>query len=129
MAPEKTQGCFLRIDCSLPLVMVRRGYNMCKNSLKKRTFTKNQDMANKRILKRNINEMVFDVVEECFFFEMTAPSKSDKSAQLIDEAADFQDAMLSKINKAKGKAEFRAIAAEVEAKAVYFVDALNGLNK
>jgi LysM repeat protein len=57
------------------------------------------------------------------------PSKSDKSAQLIDEAADFQDAMLSKINKAKGKAEFRAIATEVEAKAVYFVDALNGLNK
>jgi hypothetical protein len=100
---------------------------MCKNSLKKRTFTKNQDMANKRILKRNINEMVFDVVEECFFFEMTAPS--DKSAQLIDEAADFQDAMLTKINKAKGKAEFRAIATEVEAKAVYFVDALNGLNK
>ena len=51
-------------------------------------------MANKRILKRNINEMVFDVVEECFFFEMTAPSKSDKSAQLIDEAADFQDAKI-----------------------------------
>ena len=52
-------------------------------------------MANKRILKRNINEMVFDVVEECFFFEMTAPSKSENSAKLIDEAADFQDAMLS----------------------------------
>jgi hypothetical protein len=102
---------------------------MCKNSLKKRTFTKNQVMANKRILKRNINEMVFDVVEECFFFEMTAPAKSKNSAKLIDEAADFQDAMLSKINKAKGKAEFRAIATEVEAKAVYFVDALNGLNK
>ena len=86
-------------------------------------------MANKRILKRNINEMVFDVVEECFFFEMTAPDKTAKSAKLIDEAADFQDEMLSKINKAKGKAEFRAIATAVEAKAGYFVDALNGLNK
>ena len=86
-------------------------------------------MANKRILKRNINEMVFDVVEECFFFEMTAPDKADRSAKLIDEAAEFQDQMLTKMNTAKGKAEFRAIVTEVEAKANYFVDALNSLNK
>jgi hypothetical protein len=86
-------------------------------------------MANKRILKRNINEMVFDVVEECFFFEMTAPEKAANSAKLIDEAADFQDEMLSKMNQAKGKAAFRAIVQEVEAKANYFVEALNALNK
>ncbi|MEY4992040.1 MAG: hypothetical protein RI948_917 [Bacteroidota bacterium] len=86
-------------------------------------------MANKRILKRNINEMVFDVVEECFFFEMTAPDKADRSANLIDEAAAFQDQMLVKMNQAKGKAAFRAIVLEVEAKANYFVEALNGLNK
>lgn len=86
-------------------------------------------MANKRILKRSINEMVFDVVEECFFFEMTSPEKSDRSAKLIDEAADFQDQMLVRMNRAKGKAEFRAIVAEVEAKAQYFVDSLNALNK
>jgi hypothetical protein len=48
---------------------------------------------------------------------------------LIDEAAEFQDQMLTKMNTAKGKAEFRAIVTEVEAKANYFVDALNGLNK
>ena len=66
-------------------------------------------MANKRILKRNINEMVFDVVEECFFFEMTAPDKADRSAKLIDEAADFQDHMLTKIHQAKDKAAYRAI--------------------
>lgn len=86
-------------------------------------------MANKRILKRNINEMVFDVVEECFFFEMTAPDKADRSASLIDEAATFQDQMLTKMNQAKVKADFRAVAAEVEAKAIYFVEALNALNK
>ncbi|MEN9968875.1 MAG: hypothetical protein RIR94_1059 [Bacteroidota bacterium] len=86
-------------------------------------------MANKRILKRNINEMVFDVVEECFFFEMTAPDKADRSANLIDEAAAFQDQMLVKMNQAKGKAAFRAIVIEVEAKANYFVEALNALNK
>lgn len=86
-------------------------------------------MANKRVLKRNINEMVFDVVEECFFFEMTAPDKVDHCAKLIDEAADFQDQMLAKMNRAKVKVEFRAIAVEVEDKANYFVDALNALNK
>ncbi len=86
-------------------------------------------MANKRTLKRNINEMVFDVVEECFFFEMTAPEKAKKSAKLIDEAADFQDEMLSKMNRAKGKAEFSNIVKEVEQKAAYFVKALNDLNK
>ena len=85
-------------------------------------------MANKRILKRNINEMVFDVVEECFFFEMTAPDKADRSAKLIDEAAEFQDQMFTKMHQAKGKAEYRTIVTEVEAKANYFVAALNALN-
>jgi hypothetical protein len=33
------------------------------------------------------------------------------------------------MNQAKGKAAFRAIAQEVEAKAIYFVDSLNALNK
>ena len=86
-------------------------------------------MANKRILTRSINEMFFDVVEECFFFEMTAPDKADHSAKLIDEAAEFQDQMLTKMNQAKGKPAFRAIVTEVEAKANYFVAALNALNK
>jgi hypothetical protein len=33
------------------------------------------------------------------------------------------------MNKAKGKAEFRAIYTEIEAKSDYFVEALNTLNK
>ncbi|MEN9699791.1 MAG: hypothetical protein RLZZ301_989 [Bacteroidota bacterium] len=86
-------------------------------------------MSNKRILKRNINEMVFDVVEECFYFQLMDASKTAQTEKLIDEAADFQDAMLSRINKAKGKVEFRAIVTEVESKAVSFVEALNALNR
>ena len=43
--------------------------------------------------------------------------------------ADFQDDQLSKMNKAKGKAAFRAIYTEIETKSDYFVDALNTLNK
>ena len=74
-------------------------------------------MSNKRILKRNINEMVFDVVEECFHHQMLDESKAPATEKLITEAATFQDVILSRMHKAKGKAEFRAIVTEVEAKA------------
>ena len=86
-------------------------------------------MSNKRILKRNINEMIFDVVEECFHHQMLNDSKAPETEKLITEAANFQDVILGRMNKAKGKAEFRAIVADVEAKALTFVDALNALNK
>ena len=86
-------------------------------------------MSNKRILKRNINEMIFDVVEECFHHQMLNDSKAPETEKLITEAVNFQDVILGRMNKAKGKAEFRAIVAEVEAKALTFVDALNALNK
>ena len=40
-------------------------------------------MSNKRILKRNINEMVFDVVEECFHHQMLDESKAPATEKLI----------------------------------------------
>ena len=85
-------------------------------------------MSNKRILKRNINEMVFDVVEECFHHQMLDESKAPATEKLITEAASFQDVILGRMHKAKGKAEFRAIFLEVEGKTGYFIDALNTLN-
>ena len=84
-------------------------------------------MSNKRILKRNINEMVFDVVEECFHHQMLDESKAPATEKLITEAASFQDVILGRMHKAKGKAEFRAIVADVEEKADHFVDALNSI--
>ena len=59
----------------------------------------------------------------------TLDSCLNESKKLITEAASFQDVILGRMHKAKGKAEFRAIVAEVEAKALTFVDALNALNK
>ena len=84
-------------------------------------------MSNKRILKRNINEMVFDVVEECFHHQMLDESKAPATEKLITEAANFQDVILGRMHKAKGKAEFRAIVTDVEEKADHFVDALNSI--
>lgn len=85
-------------------------------------------MASKRYLKRNLNNMVFDIVEECFSIMMWDPTKSDKAEAIIDEAANFQDDMLIKINKAKSKAEFKPITSELENAAIGFITKLNGLN-
>ena len=86
-------------------------------------------MASKRTFKRHLNEMVFDIVEECFYLQLTDESKIKKSDKLIDEAATFQDDVLSRIYKSKSKKEFSEISAHVNEKAKYFVEKLNDLNK
>ncbi len=85
-------------------------------------------MASRRILKRNLNGMIFDIVEECFTIQLFDPSKAEEADKIIDEAASFQDEMLSKINKAKTRADFQPIEAEFETAAENFVMKLNGLN-
>lgn len=85
-------------------------------------------MASKRALKKDVNEMIYDVVEECFTLQILDEKKTKKTEELIDHAADFQLSILSKINAAKNKADFKAIKNEIEEKAVSFVKELNALN-
>lgn len=84
-------------------------------------------MASRRILKRNLNNMVFDVVEECFTIQLMDETKAKDADAIIDEAANFQDTMLTKINVAKNKADFRPINSEIETAAISFVNKLNAL--
>lgn len=100
-----------------------------KDRINSLLLIKKIQMGNKRSLKKGLNEMVFDVVDECYFIQIADSKKIEASEKLITEVADFQDGQLSKMNKAKGKAEFRAIYTEIETKSDYFVDALNTLNK
>ena len=86
-------------------------------------------MASKRKFKKHLNEMVYDIVEECFYLQLTDDSKVKKSDKLIDEAAAFQDDVLSKIYKSQSKKEFSEISSHVNEKAKYFVQKLNELNK
>lgn len=85
-------------------------------------------MASKRYIKRNVNNLVFDVVEECFTMQLFNPELTEKADKIIDQAADFQDRMLEKINAARTKADFRPIQAEIEKGAIDFIQQLNGLN-
>lgn len=84
-------------------------------------------MASKRYLKKGLNDLVIDVVEECFSVQLYNDTKTEASDKLIQEAVDFQDEMLSKINKAKSKAEFKEIHTQIENKAEDLVHSLNGL--
>jgi len=73
--------------------------------------------------------MIFDVVEECFTVQLMDDRKMDVTEKIIDEAADFQDEILTKLNAAKNKADFKELHANINAKHVDFVQKLNGLNK
>ncbi len=84
-------------------------------------------MSSRRILKKNLNAMVFDIVEECYTASLIDDKKVAKANTIIDEAADFQDNFLSRINSAKSKADFKGFSAEIETKAIDFVEKLNKL--
>jgi hypothetical protein len=84
-------------------------------------------MASRKDLKRNLNNMVFDIVEECFTIQLLDETKFASAETIIDEAANFQDAMLTKINAAKTKADFRPICDEIENTAIEFINKLNAL--
>ena len=86
-------------------------------------------MANKRTFKKNLNEMVFDIVEECFYLQMVDDSKTKKTEALIDETSAFQDEVLGKISRSKTKKEFTELTSYVGEKGKYFVEQLNALNK
>lgn len=72
--------------------------------------------------------MVIDIVEECFTIQLIDQSKVEKADAVIDEAANFQDKMLTKINVAKSKADFRPITSEIEEAAIDFIKKLNSLS-
>ena len=85
-------------------------------------------MANKRNLKKNINSLVFDVIDECIYIQEVHPEKFDASEKLIDDAVNYFNSALSKINTAKQKADFRAISIELDEHAEKFIEGLNSLN-
>ena len=72
--------------------------------------------------------MVIEIVEECFTVQMFDETKAPASDKLIEEAAAFQDSILSEINKAKPKKDFPAITSKIENSALEFITKLNELN-
>ncbi len=86
-------------------------------------------MASKRILKKRVRNMVFEVLNDCDYIIMNDGKNADKADSLIDEAVDFHDAIIAKISKANSKKEFNDIVSELKKGGEDFVKKLNALNK
>lgn len=86
-------------------------------------------MANKRTLKKDINFLVFDVIDECIYIQERDENKLDESEKLIEQAIDFYNKSLSDINKGKTKQDFRNVVAELNEKTDFFFNQLNVLNQ
>ena len=88
---------------------------------------------NLRVIKKDIDYMVGDFVEDCIIFAMLHPEakKTDEINALIDEAYDLQDNLLDRICEAPrtDRKEKKATSAAVKAhfKAIN-VDLLKGLD-
>ncbi len=85
-------------------------------------------MASRRILKKDINYILWDIVDECLWIQDLDASKTDASEGVINEAIEFQNTILAEINRAKTKKDFAPIQAKIKAANAEFVQKLNALN-
>jgi hypothetical protein len=84
-------------------------------------------MASKRKFKKDLNRMVFDVVEECFSVQLYNENKTQATNELIEEVIGFRNGMSEKINSAKTIKDFPVLKNEVEDAAVNYIHKLNSL--
>jgi hypothetical protein len=85
-------------------------------------------MASKRSIKKDLNYMVYDIWDECFILMDINSANKEAAEQLIEDAADFQDEILEKVNAAKGKADYKVIREKMSKAAIDFVNKLNELS-
>ena len=88
-------------------------------------------MANKRTLKRNINDVFGDIIEAAYLHQIAHPDQdTEKSEEIVDEAISDFDELIAKINQKdveNKKQHFRNIQQEMEAKANALVEKINAL--
>jgi prefoldin subunit 5 len=84
-------------------------------------------MASKRDLKKRVQKMIHSVLDDCDYVMVSVGANSDAADKLIDEAVEFYEGVLSKINAAKSKKEFSSITEELNKAGEDFVKKLNAL--
>ncbi|MFD1292509.1 hypothetical protein ACFQ5N_01565 [Lutibacter holmesii] len=88
-------------------------------------------MASIKNLKKDINYVLGDIIEECYAWELLNP-KADTAAceKIIDDAIEGFDTLIDMIhlkNVENKKAHFKNIEASLEAKAVELISRVNKL--
>lgn len=88
-------------------------------------------MASVRNLKKDINNVLGDIIDAVYIWEMTTEEKeSTKGDAIIEDVFEAFDSLISKVNQ-KGvenkKAHFKAINNELEAHAKELIGKINAL--
>ena len=61
-------------------------------------------MASIRILKKNIDALIFEVISDCFVFSGVHPeNKSDKVTTIISDAVNLRNDLIARVNNPDGK--------------------------
>lgn len=88
-------------------------------------------MASVRILKRDINYVLGDIIEAVYIWQLTNPEKDNKKAEaIIDDAILVFDELIGKVNDKKvenKKQHFKAINQELEDRGRKLIDKINAL--
>ncbi len=89
-------------------------------------------MASIRELKKYINNVLGDIIEAVYIWELTNPEKDTKKSEaIIDEAIDTFDDLIIKVNlkdvKNKKK-HFKGVNQELEDRGRKLIDKINALN-
>ena len=88
-------------------------------------------MASVRNLKKDINYVLGDIIEECYTWELLNPDADKKESDaIIDEAIDAFDMLIDKVNM-KGvedkRGHFKSIEQELEKTANKLIEKVNKL--
>jgi hypothetical protein len=84
-------------------------------------------MASKRFLKKQLNALTFDVVEECFNIQMFDESKVETTNSLIEEVVNYRNSYVERMHQAKNKKEYRPLMNELDEKGDEFLNRLHSI--
>ena len=88
-------------------------------------------MASRRAFKKELNQVLSEVIEECYVKQLTADDKSHAEAEkIIDEAIQTFDAIVAKIydkDIENSKVHFRSLKSELEKKTEALYKKIEGL--
>ncbi|AOW19921.1 hypothetical protein [Urechidicola croceus] len=88
-------------------------------------------MASIKNLKKDINYVLGDVIEECYFYELSNPSADTTKAQaIIDEAISSFDSLIDRVHASdveNKKAHFKSLKADLESVATGLLEKVNNL--
>lgn len=79
-------------------------------------------------MKKQINAMVFDVIDECLYLQESQEEKAQKAELLIEEVVGSYNDLIARIHKGKRKTDFNAVWNDFNEKSELFSEKLNALS-